>query len=230
MTDKTENSLKAELEAECDLPRLEWIMDYSRGERTIVEYFKRYPWPLYWTLCPASGHARYMFFEFPLGSQYKCDVVILNAYSGAWEAFFIELESVDDTLFTKQRRTPTRTLATAMRQVDDWREYGSRNLDYLRSELVRWAKMRDQLNYSDGGEPSNFSGDLLSNPGTTILMKYLIIAGRSSRMTTEQRGLVGRLTSGHECQVVTYDRILHLARNRYGDNDDPKRWEVGPPL
>lgn len=215
--------MRPDVQEEFDLIRFENLLATSTGEQEVTAFLRKYPRALYWTFCSPGGHDCYAFGEFPLGSQYKTDFILLNSYSGAWEAYFIELEPVDDPVFTKNR-TPTKRVTTAIRQVDDWRDYVSRNLDYLRSEFVRWAKSRDLLAYSSGLEPSNYSGDKLADPQTVILTNFIIIVGRSSRLTKEQRSLVGRVSNGHGCSIVTYDRILHLARNRYGSSDDPNRW------
>ena len=222
------NDIKPPHHAEVDLPRLEDILENGSGERGIARFFKEYPRPLYWTLCTASGHDRYMFSEFPLGSQYKCDLVVLNSYSGVWEVYFIELEPVDDPIFTK-KGTPSLRASTAIRQVDDWREYVERNRDYVRSELVRWAKKFDILRYSSREEPTNYSGDLLADTGTVILENYIVIIGRSSRATKEIRGLVGRYSKGHNCELITYDRVLHLARTRYSSEPNWDHFHCNQP-
>jgi hypothetical protein len=207
----------AMLNEEFDLPEFERILESTSGEREVAAFLKRYPRALYWTFCPASGHDRYVFAEFPLGSEHKVDFVILNSYSGAWEVYFIELEPVDDNVFTK-RRTPTASVSAAMRQIDDWREFVSTNLPYLRSELVRWAKNFDLLGYSTRKNPSNYSGDRLADSRSVILTHYVILAGRSCRMTEEQRNLLGSITKGHNLSIATYDRMLHLARYNYGND------------
>lgn len=185
------------------------------GERAAAAYLRKNPRVLYWTFCSASGHDRFVFFEFPLGSQYVADAVILNSYSGAWEAFFIEFEPAGDATFTKAG-TPTKRLAGAFRQVDDWRMYIEQNADSVRRDFVRWAGKYDRLGYSDGRSPSNYSGDRLADPRSVILYKYAVIIGRSSRTPQETRSLAGRHAKHHFVDVVSYDRFLRLAERRYG--------------
>jgi hypothetical protein len=79
------------------------------GERVAAGYLKDNPHILYLTMCPASGHDRFVFYEFPLGSQFVADALILNSYSGVWEAILIEFESVGYPVFTKAG-TPSRRL------------------------------------------------------------------------------------------------------------------------
>jgi hypothetical protein len=199
-----------------DVDEFRNILDTLSGEREVVAYLRDAPWIPYWTLCAASGHTRYAIFEFPLGSVYQCDLLILNSYSGVWEGYFVEFEPVGDTVFTK-RGTPSQCLATAQRQIDDWRQYLSAHPTSLRSDVVRFAKRFDRLGYSSRSEnPSNYSGDLLADPSSFFRTRFIIVIGRSSRMSKETRGLLGRYHSGHDVELITYDRLLALAERRYG--------------
>lgn len=200
-----------------DLAEFRAVLE-NPGERMASAYLRANPRVLYWTLCSTGGHDRYLFSEFAIGSQYVADVVILNSYSGAWEAYFIELEPAGDAVFTKAG-TPTRRLAGALQQIDDWREYVDQNGDQLRRDFVRWAKSHDRLGYSSGANPSNYSGDRLADPKTVILFKYAVVIGRSSSMTVHARSLSGRHAKHHFVEILSYDRFLHLAERRYGPSD-----------
>ncbi len=195
------------------------ILESEKDERKIASYLRDNPRIVYWTLCPASGHTRYAFSEFPLGSEFKADFVLLNSYSGAWEAYFIELEPIDDQLFTKNR-TPSQRLATAIRQIDDWHGYIERNLESVRRDLVRWVKKYDILGYSSTDNPCNGTGHYLADSNTVIWFKYAIVIGRSSMLNEEQRNLAGRYRNNHQAEVITYDRLLDLAERRYREQRD----------
>jgi hypothetical protein len=193
------------------------ILEQNRDEHKVAKYLRKHPWLLYWNFCRSSGHDRYAFAEFPLGSQFKVDSLLLNSYSGVWRAHLVELEPVADLLFTKSR-TPSQRLARAVRQIDDWREYIDQNREQIRRDLVRWAKRHDRLGYSTGEEPCNYSGDFLSDPETHIHFTFYVVIGRSSRLSKERRNLAGRFVSGHDVELVTYDRLLALAKRRYGSS------------
>jgi len=198
-----------------DVSHFRDLLDTTMGEREVVSFLREAPWIPYWTFCTASGHDRYAIFEFPLGSSYQCDLLLLNSYSGAWEGFFIEFEPVDDPIFTKAG-VPSKRLAIAQRQVDDWRNFIRDHPTLLRSDMVRYAKEFDRLGYSSRGEePCNFSGDRLSDPASFFHCHFKIVIGRSSRISKEQRALMGRYRAGHDVELVTYDRFLHLAERRY---------------
>ena len=216
----------AEHEENIDPRDLEHILATDGGERQIARYLKANPWIVYWTFCPASGHDRYVFTEFPLGSQHKVDILILNSYSLTWEAYLLELEPIGDRVFTK-RRTPSKRFAAAVRQVDDWKRFVHENLATVRADLVRWAKSYDVLGYSEPNwEPSNDTGQYLADPGTYINFQYVIAVGRSSLLKKDWLGLMGRYCPDHDINIVTYDRFLRLARSRYsGEDDGNLDWE-----
>jgi hypothetical protein len=198
-----------------DVNEFRRVLSESRDERTAVEFLKSAPWVPYWTFCSTGGHDRYAIFEFPLGCAHKCDLLLLNSYSGYWEALFVEFEAVVDRVFTKAG-VPSKRLAIAQRQVDDWNAYITQHREVVRADMVRYAKRKDRLKYSARtGEPSNFGGDRLSDPTTHINFKFKIVIGRSSSLSPEARQLAGRYLADRSAELVTYDRLLHLAERRY---------------
>ena len=133
----------------------------QKGERGISEFLMTRPQLLYWAMCRAGGHCRFVFREFPLGASFVCDYVVVNSYSGVWEVKFIELEPVDAQAFTKAG-VAARRLAGAVKQVDDWADYYESNKPQIRADLVKWATSKDLLGYSETELPSNLSGDYLT--------------------------------------------------------------------
>ena len=121
-----------------DAQDLESFLATTTGERGISAMLLSSPQILYWTLSRGGGHDRYVFREFPLGSRYKVDFVVLNSYSGSWQVNFIELEPVDCRPLTKSG-IPSARLAGALKQVEDWADYFSNNKEQVRADLVRWA-------------------------------------------------------------------------------------------
>ena len=176
------------------------------------------PQILYWTLSRGGGHDRYVFREFPLGSRYKVDFVVLNSYSGSWQVNFIELEPVDCRPLTKSG-IPSARLAGALKQVEDWADYFSNNKEQVRADLVRWAKEKDILGYSNRSEPCNFSGQFLAHPSTYISDHYTIFVGRREMLEAQQQKQKARYTQRYNVEVASYDRLLDLVRDRYKNKE-----------
>lgn len=78
-------------------------------------------------------------FKPPIGTRYRADFAILKASQGGTICHLIEIESSHERLYTR-RGSPTRRLAGALLQLDDWRiAISSEPLHYAR-EMVRMAK------------------------------------------------------------------------------------------
>jgi hypothetical protein len=154
---------------------------------------------------------------FPLGSRHKADFAILNSYSGAFEVIFIELEPANDGVFT-QAGTPSRRLAGALKQIDDWRQYVGAHQHEVRRTLKDWAVRYDLLGYSKRA-PFNYSAHEFMDPSTPLLAEYQVLIGRSSQQSPESRSLGGRFGAGHDTKILSYDRVLLIAERRYGTAD-----------
>lgn len=194
------------------------FLDTQTGERGISDFLKNRPQILYWTLCRAGGHCRFMFREFPIGTAKVADYVIVNSYSGAWEVMFIELEPVDDQVFTKAGK-PNKRLAQALKQVDDWVEYYDLNKQQIRSDLVRLSRNKDILDYDSFEEPMNLSGDYLSDPYSYIKDSYHIIIGRRNELRREDHKRKSTYSIRHQIEIMSYDRLVDVVRARYSNTE-----------
>lgn len=202
-----------------DQSALSSMLDCATGERQLLRFFAKHPHAIYWTLCRMGGHCRYAFREFPLGSTYKADFVLLNSYSGVWEIKFVELEPASAKVFTKAG-VPAKRFAGALKQVDDWFTYFERHKDQVRADLVRWALTKDLLGYDDGETPINDSANLLADPSTYLAVSSHIFIGRRHALSRDQHTEKGRFDSRRNVEVASYDRILDLVRSRYKNAAD----------
>jgi hypothetical protein len=91
----------------------------------------------------------------------------------------------------------------------------------VRRDLVRLVKRSDRLGYSLRKDPSNYSGDRLADPESYLRFEFKVVIGRSSRMSAKERALMGRIHGRHSVEVVSYDRLLQLARARYSESSNP---------
>jgi Shedu protein SduA, C-terminal len=202
-----------------DVAAFRHLLDTHTGERAALSYLGKHPWILYWTLCAASGHSRYVFPSFPIGPRYKADFAVLNSYSGAYELHFIELEPIGEKPFTRAGN-PGRRLAGAIKQLDDWREYYESYPSVIRDTLVRWARKHDVSGYNKGERPFNGTAQDILDPDTPILDYYKVIVGRSARQDRRSANLAGRYPRAHSIEIISYDRLLGLAERRYGHRAD----------
>lgn len=198
-----------------DVDVFEKILNSSNDERIVSKYLKNHPWILYWTICNLGGHSRFMFAEFPLGSDHKVDFVILNSYSGVWEAIFVELESVSTNFFNKNN-TPNKKLALSTKQIVEWKKYIDINKENLRKEFCKWTAKRDLLGYDEpSNNPSNMSANYLIDPRSFLKFEFYIVMGRRSDLNSENIYYKGSYIDNFGVSLITYDRLLDLAKKRY---------------
>lgn len=197
-----------------DVENFKKFLDNQKGERGISKFLKGAPALLYWTMCVSGGHKKFVFKEFPIGNQYKADYVILNTYSGLWQVKFIELESISDKIFTKANK-PTKVFSDAIKQIDDWRTYFDNHKDEVRNQLIRWAKSKDLLKSHDSKLLSNYSGNRLEDPNTVLQESFHVFIGRRNTLSESQHSRKALYLRNHRIDVVSYDRLLDLAKVRY---------------
>jgi hypothetical protein len=193
-----------------DVDKFENILNSSSDERTISRFIKKNPWLLYWTICRLGGNNRFMFSEFPLGSDHKVDFLILNSTSFVWEAIFVELESVKSNFFNKNR-TPNKKLVIATQQIAEWKRYIDINKENIRKEFCKRTAKKDLLGYA---EPSDNPSNLI-DPRTFLKFEFYIVMGRRTDVKSENIYYIGSYTDNYGVSLITYDRLLDLAKRRY---------------
>jgi hypothetical protein len=133
---------------------------------------------------------------------------------------FIELEPVDDPVFNKAG-TPSKRLAGAIKQIDDWIEYYEEHKPEIRSELVRWSSERDLLGYDSSEEAINMSGDRLADPSSYLKESFHILIGRRNKIDRQGHRRKATYSAKHAIDVRSYDMLLDLAKVRYAN---PEPW------
>jgi len=205
-----------------DPDELRRFLDGCKGEREPVRYLHGYPDLVSWAFCRTGGHSRFLLSEFPLGSQSKVDVVALVSYSGAWEAHYIELEPVDDDVFTK-KGTQSERLGIAIRQVNDWRHYIKIRPTEVRQDLARWVRQKDLLGHFPTEPLSNQSGNHLDDMNTVVHERFHIVIGRTSRLSSENLRRFGQFGDGlSQPDLVSYDRFVQVVTERQASLRRPR--------
>lgn len=182
----------------------------EKGERSAVSGIKLFPQTLFWTTVTSGGHSKFVLYEFPLGSRYKADFVVVWSCSGKWEVTFVECENTDDKLINKNG-TQTQRLNQAISQLADWRDYLANNKLQVQQDLAKWCATKDILCFSSGAYICNESGQQLSDINTVVDFKFKIIMGRRDNYSPEARKKMAQLESISGFSFSTYDRLLSSA-------------------
>jgi hypothetical protein len=191
--------------------QIEEILEKDSGERKVSNFLAKNPQVIRWAVCRTGGHSAYVLKEFPFGSNYKADFVVLTSYSGAWEINLIELEPPDDKVITKAG-LPSNKLNTALSQIKDWKGYIENFKTQFQTSITDWCMKKDllkQTNYK--GVPTNDTGDFLNLPTTFIYYNYYIFIGNRKNINPDKRRKMNQFRN--EATIFTYGRILDIAKN-----------------
>jgi len=194
--------------------KLEDIVSLGKGEREVSAFLAKHPQILRWAVCKTGGHCTYVLREFPFGSHYKADFVVVMCYSGAWEVHLIELEPTDDAVITKDGK-PSNRLNGALLQLRDWKEYIDRNSLAFRQDLSSWCQKKDILgDCKTVKTPVNGTGHYLKDAETFIYFNYYIFIGDRKKITDDQRRRINQLNGDdYRTKIFTYGRLIDIAKN-----------------
>ena len=110
-----------------DTDALAAVLDGTHGEHDIQTFLEKKPILLIQHL--GGGHGRWVIPQKRLGAELVTDFMIGHRNSIGFEWQAVELESPEATMFTRNG-DPTSQLTHAIRQIEDWRAWLSRNQNY----------------------------------------------------------------------------------------------------
>ncbi len=103
-------------------------LEAAQRERDLQEYLSKNPIIL--AQAVGGGHGRWVIPQFRFGSNLVADFVVGERHSFGYEWLLVELESPKTKMFTK-KGDPTTALTHAIRQIEDWRSWIRKNIDYV---------------------------------------------------------------------------------------------------
>lgn len=168
---------------------LERCLDGATKEQEVQSFLEANPDILVRHI--GGGHGLWVIPRAELGKEHVTDFMIAerNSLGMCWTA--VELENPRQRLFTKAG-DPTAILNHAIRQILDWREWLSNNLDYARRPIE-----------DHGLGMTDVRADL---PG-------LILIGRRSDLDQATRHRRHRLSIEHRIDIRTFDGLLQSVRS-----------------
>lgn len=127
-----------------------------------------------------------------LGAEHVTDFLIAEPGSTGLTWYAVELKRPQAKIFTA-KGDPSAALTHALRQIDDWRDWLSRNRDYA-------SRPREQ------------SG--LGLPDIDPELDGLVIMGRDAQLDPRSDALRRRLQRQHRVRIETYDWLARQAESR----------------
>lgn len=192
-------------------PELKALIDSATTEREILRWLKQKENA--WILPPAlkvAPFGKYAVPEFPFGTDYRADFVVMAPFSGGFDVQFIEMEPPNAPLFTQDGR-PAARLAGALTQVRDWKMYVDRNRDTVLNELSKFAEKEEVL-FGRKSTILDSAGWPLYHPKALINWCYHIVIGRRASLSEEQLAKKAAFYQYERVEVMTYDRLIDAAK------------------
>ncbi len=173
-----------------ELKALDDAVREATTERDLQAHFERYPQHLICQL--GGGHGRWVIPQQKLGSEHVTDFMIADKHSFGREWFAVELESPKAKMFTRAGN-PTKELTHAIRQIQDWRSWLTKNADYA-------SRGQDQKGLGLEGIHPELSG-------------YIFI-GRRSDTSSGTNELRRRILIENRIEVHSYDWLVDAVAGR----------------
>lgn len=186
---------------------LKLAIDRAKNEREIGEYLKAHIYLLR-ILNEHSWNCVLLAAEFPVGTKYRSDFLILSACSGYWNCILVEMQSPKDKIFTKKQEYSA-GLREGFRQIEEWQAYISMNEAAFRDQLADLAA--DEPAYCSNAAVHTRASTEIRDPRTVIYYRYKILIGREQSLDTELNRRRNTLIDSR-CEIVTFDRLLNYAK------------------
>lgn len=190
--------------------KLTSLLETASGEREVAAFLKQFP-QIVLRAVVRFGDGTCVVSEFPFGTEYRADFVVLAPFSGGWEIHFVELEPPSERLFNADG-TMAKRLNKATAQIDSWRMFIDQNRRTVLHDLARFAKERDLLHGPREKEPTCHVGWPLYHPRSCLLFQYDIVIGRRGQLSDQTLQAKGSFRDNHKVEIMTYDRLIDIAR------------------
>lgn len=187
------------------------------GERDIHSFLKVNSDLVRSTFATSWNYAE-VFPEVSFGSDLRVDFLVLCANSGHWIARIIALKSPSVRLYKKSggKSSELQLVERQIAQRLDWRRL---NESYFRNTLSRLVEPDDPAFCSNASVHTRAKSELY-DPRTYIDFDAHAVIGRSSTLTDEERER-RRQDEQHgpwgSTKILTYDRLLNVARRFYNE-------------
>lgn len=147
-------------------------------------------------------HAAFLFPEFPLGTSYKVDYLLVGRSSGGWSFVFVELESPNENV-TLANGDLGASFRKGLSQIADWDNW----LDGHFSSLIEtFDKCRSQ----DASLPHEFV--TLEKPR----IHYLVVAGRRNDFLERTYRTRRKKLRDNAELILHYDNVIDAAEDIIG--------------
>ena len=137
-------------------------------------------------------HGAYIFPEFQLGSDYKCDYLIIGDSSDGFKFVFVEMESINDKPQINKGYF-SEALRKGINQINDWQMWLEKNFGSLNFKKYK-SKIKEL--------PEEFF------KYSSTRMNYVIVCGRRKDYDGEIRDNCRKLKADSNILVINHDNLI----------------------
>ena len=173
------------------------------GEREILNYINQTPaFHIIGSILRGCGlrfghHSAYLFPEFPLGTSYQADYLIIGKNSGGHEFVFVELESPTGQIVIKDGDLGN-SFRKGIIQVNDWRRWLQENYAML-SEYFEKHKNKDEA------LPKEF------HKYDATRIHYVVVSGMRSDFTEKTYQISREHTDSEKVHLLHYENLYDFS-------------------
>ena len=142
-------------------------------------------------------HAAYIFPEFQLGTEYRADYLLIGRSSGGYEFVFVELESPNGSITTKDGELGY-VFRKGIKQIKDWSRWLERNYSTLRELYKKDLKEGDEL-------PTEF----IEYDSSRI--HFVVIAGRRDDFNNLTYIIKREMFKNENLLLLHYDNLVDFS-------------------
>jgi hypothetical protein len=184
------------------------VLNAASGERTVHTFLKKHDYLIGMTF-RSNTHPSGVVSEFELGTEFRCDFLVLSCCSAWWSVDFVELESPNARLYLKDG-TPSKCLRIATRQIRDWKQWARLNEAYLRNRL---SSLFGKIGLAASGASPGVADAAteIRDPQCALTSHFYIVIGRRQTLSSaeQQARVQDSLNTG--VTIATYDRLVEAA-------------------
>jgi Domain of unknown function (DUF4263) len=224
----SKNRLRIPIPGYLELLKLCELLSTEPAEEELQKFLEKHPGFLTGITGNIDNTDLAVIFKPRIGPRYVADFCVLQAFQGGSVAHLVEIETSHEVIFTKSGK-PSKRLADALKQVEDWKIYIEPHRVHFAKELVRMALSLPKLgdNFENGrGVRTKDASDLESHWQTfggfdLPFFSYTVVIGRWSRLSADdkKRVIMRNRNQDTTVKLYTYEQVARLANFRL-DRDE----------
>ena len=191
---------------------LKCLLDSGVGERRIVRWLKadRENALILSRTFTTAPFGNKIITEFQFGTDFKADFVLFAPFSGGFDIDFVEIEPPNEPLYTK-KGIPAARLATAIKQVQDWKLFVEAHRETVVRELDKASKKKELIWGEPGTNLMDNGGWPIYHPKAWLKWRYHIVIGRRHGLSEEDLQRKASSEDIIKVDIVTFDHLLEHA-------------------